>query len=269
MASYNIRYDSPDDAKKGNGWQQRHGAIARMILFHDFDIIGTQEGLHHQLLDLQKKLPGYAFAGKGRDDGKSKGEHTAIFFKKSRYELVAEDTFWLSEDTTQPNKGWDAALPRVCTWIELREITSQKRFFVFNTHFDHRGAKARQESARLILKKIPEIAGTNPAILMGDFNFDQNNESYALLQKSGLVGDAYTLAETTYAENGTFNNFDINQKNDHRIDHIFLTNRFKVKKYGVLTDVYWSPGNADGNQASRVRIPSDHYPVNVVAVPVN
>jgi endonuclease/exonuclease/phosphatase family metal-dependent hydrolase len=111
-------------------------------------------------------------------------------------------------------------------------------------------------------------------ILTGDFNVDQNNESYTLLETSGLMKDAYTKAEFKYAPNGTFNNFKPNLFTESRIDHIFLTPQFKVKKYGILTDTYRSAmtekelADTGGNFPAEVsleknmaRTPSDHFPV--------
>ena len=102
VATYNLRYDNPDDI--GNLWAQRLPVIANQIKFHDFDIFGTQEGMVHQLQGLEKDLPGYTYIGVGRDDGKTKGEYSAIFYKKSKFELLKKGDFWLSPTTDKPNK---------------------------------------------------------------------------------------------------------------------------------------------------------------------
>ena len=274
VATYNIRYDNRGDVVAGNGWQQRCPVIAGQILFHDFDICGTQEGLYNQLEDLKKALPGYDNFGVGRDDGQKGGEFAAIFYKTGRFKLLRNGDFWMSTVTDRPNKGWDAALPRICSWGEFKEIKSGLTFLVFNLHMDHIGVEARRESAKLVLAKVREMAGKNPVILMGDFNVDQNNESYVLLNTSGLLRDAYDKSPIRYANNGTFNSFRVDQKSDSRIDHIFLTSQFAVLRYGILTDIYWIPApeesqpeNASGQQASRrrftPRMPSDHFPVMV------
>jgi len=276
VATYNIRYDNRGDVASGNGWLQRCPIIAGQILFHDFDIFGTQEGLFHQLEDLKLMLPGYDYIGIGRDDGINKGEHSSIFYKTSRFELIRKGDFWMSTVTDRPNKGWDAALPRICSWGEFKEIKTGLVFLFFNLHMDHIGVEARRESAKLILAKVREMAGKTPVILVGDFNVDQNNESYVLLNTSGLLQDAYEMSPVCYVNNGTFNNFNINTKTDKRIDHIFLTSHFKVTHYGVLTDIYWmadsekneevKSGNFQERETSRKflpRLPSDHFPVMV------
>ncbi|SKC83959.1 endonuclease/exonuclease/phosphatase family protein [Ohtaekwangia koreensis] len=185
----------------------------------------------------------------GRDDGDKKGEFSPIYFKADKFRLLKKGTFWLAETTDKPVKGWDAALPRICSWGEFEEKKSGLKFYVFNTHFDHRGVQAHKESVRLILDKIKTIAGSAPVVLTGDFNVDQFNESYALLHTSGILKDAYTTAEIKLTPNGTFNSFDITSKTDRRIDHIFLTSAFRVKRYGILTDSY------------NGKLPSDHFPV--------
>ncbi|RYD45905.1 MAG: endonuclease/exonuclease/phosphatase family protein, partial [Verrucomicrobiaceae bacterium] len=182
--TYNIRYDNPGDVEKGNSWQQRAPVIAGLIRFHEFDVLGTQEAFHHQLLDLQKLLPDYAYVGCGRDDGKEAGEHAAIFYRKDKFTLLDSGTFWLSQTPEKPGKGWDADLPRICTWAKLRKNGDGKVLFAFNTHFDHRGVQARLESARLIVARIREIAKDEPVILTGDFNVDQTSESYGSLHDS-------------------------------------------------------------------------------------
>ena len=142
--------------------------MGKQILFHDFDIIGTQEGLHHQLNDLMDRLPNYDYIGVGRDDGKIEGEHSAIFYKTDMFELKDNGDFWLSEDTSQPNKGWDAVLPRICSWGKFQEKTSGLIFLSLYVHFDHVAPELRKESAKLILDKIKMIAGDFLHLLTGD-----------------------------------------------------------------------------------------------------
>lgn len=248
-ASYNIRYANPGDAP--NTWDNRAPIVINMVKFHEWDIFGIQEGLHQQVIDLAEGLPEFAYLGVGRDDGAEKGEYTAIYYKKDKFRVLESDTFWLSEDTTQPNKGWDAALPRICTWAKFEDVETGKQFYFFNTHFDHVGVKARSESAGLIMEKAKGVAGEGTVILTGDFNIDQENEAYLRLKNSEMFNDTYDVAYLVYANNGTFNSFNNTKSTDRRIDHIFVTNDINVKKYGILTDTYHN------------RFPSDHFPVVV------
>jgi len=257
VATYNIRLYNAGDIKNGNGWDVRCPVVADLIRFHDFDIWGGQEVVHNQLNDLLAALPEYHYTGVGRDDGKTRGEYSPIFYKKDRFDLLKSGNFWLSEKTDTPNKGWDAACIRICSWGQFKDKESGKVFWAFNLHMDHVGTVARAESAKLVLAKVREMCEGQPTILMGDFNVDQRNESYKLIAESGLLRDAYEICAVRYAYNGTFNNFDVQHNSDSRIDHIFVTKDFKVERYGILTDTYFPKGGP-------LRLPSDHYPVKVV-----
>lgn len=258
VATYNIRNDNADDVKNGNGWQQRLPYVCNLIKYHGFDIFGTQEGLHHQLQDMKEQLPGFDYTGIGRDDGKEAGEYSAIFYNSHKFDIIQSGDFWLSEDCAKPNMGWDAVCIRICTWGEFKDKATGKVFFFFNLHTDHIGVKARNESAKLVISKIKEIAKDKPVILTGDFNAGQNDQSYAVYVESGLLSDSYDKAPICYDNNGTFNAFDIEQRTDDRIDHIFVTKNIEIHRHGILTDIYWDNEN-------KARVPSDHYPVVVSA----
>lgn len=276
IASYNIRYDNEADAKRGDGWQKRCPVQIELIRFNNFDIVGAQEVLHNQLLDLQAALPEYGYIGVGRDDGKTKGEYASIFYNKNRIEVLKSGHFWLSEETDYPNKGWDAVLPRICTWGQFKDKKSKRKFWFFNLHMDHVGVEARRQSAKLVLEKMKNLCGTEPMILTGDFNVDQTHESYKLLANSNTLFDSYETAKIRYAQNGTFNAWSTNNFTESRIDHVFVSKKFEVERYGVLTDTYRSPvENAEamhkGDFPKEVtvkeyisRLPSDHFPVKVI-----
>lgn len=190
VGSYNIRYKNDGDSIEGNVWSKRSQVICDQLNWEQPDIFGTQECFVHQLKDLERMLDGYAYIGVAREDGKEDGEHSAIFYKKDRFEKLNEGNFWLSETPDRPGKGWDAACTRICTWGEFRDKSTQFRFFFFNLHMDHVGIIARRESAKLIVEKIKEIAGKDaPVVLTGDFNVDQTNEIYKIFTDSGLMQD--------------------------------------------------------------------------------
>lgn len=248
VASFNIRLKTTSDV--GNLWDDRKQAVTNLIQFHEFDIFGIQEGFYEQVQDMKSQLPGFEYIGVGRDDGAEKGEHSAIFFNTQRFKLIKDGTFWLSaSDTGKPNKGWDAALPRICTWGVFEDNKNGKQFIFMNTHFDHVGVEARRESAKLILEKAKGLANDLPIILTGDFNVDETNEAYFTLAKSGVVQDTYELAKIVYEPNSSFNAWGKGLKPKQRIDHIFITKPFNVRKYGILTDTYMG------------KFPSDHFPV--------
>ncbi len=247
VSSYNLRYDNPRDT--GNLWKDRISPIANLIKYHNFDIIGTQEGLHHQLVELQQLISDFAYYGIGRDDGKQEGEYSAIFYKKNNYTLIDSGNFWLSTTPERPGPGWDANQTRICTWVKLKEKKSGKQFYVFNAHYDHIGMTARAESSKLVLEKIKAIAGSLPAVFTGDLNGDRESQWYLHLKNSGWLKDAFLFASAVYAPNGSFNSFKTTGLVNRVIDHIFITDHFNVLRWAILTDTYYG------------KYPSDHFPV--------
>lgn len=247
VGTFNLRYDNPRDS--GNLWKDRLPRVTALIEFHDFDILGTQEGLQHQIDAIAKALPQYAYYGIGRDDGINAGEHSAIFYKKAQFTLVDKGDFWLSETPEKPGFGWDAKINRICSWVLLKHITTGKKMYCFNVHYDHQGVQARIESSKLILSKIKLIAKGAPVILTGDFNGDHQTDWYKNIASSNFLFDSFTKVAKAYVPNGSFQGFGPNLNKDQIIDHIFTTSHFKVQKWGVLTDSY------DG------KFPSDHFPV--------
>lgn len=273
VGTYNIRYDNPGDVRDGNQWPRRAPVIASLIRFHDFDVLGTQEGFEHQMLDLRNALPEYGCVSYGRNDGKLKGEHAGIFYRKEKFEMRESGMFWLSEHPERPGKGWDADLPRICTWAKLKSIPDGRSLCVLNVHMDHHGAVSRVESAKLLLSRAASIAGNDPVFLVGDFNADQNSEVHRVLTNGGLLADSAERAELRYLLNGTANRFDPDSRTESRIDHIFVSPSVKVRRFGVLTDSYRvtveNPQDSEsGNfpkevkfRKSEARLPSDHFPV--------
>lgn len=275
VASYNVRTHTPKDYEHGDGWTQRVDYLCDVIRFSDFDIFGAQEVRYEQLTDMLARLDGYAYIGAGRDDGKRKGEFSPIFYKKERFKLLDSGTFWLSETPDHPSKGWDAKYPRICSWGVFKDKVLHRKFWFFNLHMDHKGIEARRESARLIVNHIKECCGKDAnVILTGDFNVAQDNEIFRIFADCGFLKDSYEVAEFRFAPTGTFNSFKPTNYTTRRIDHIWVSNSIDVARYGILTYHYWSDENGVAatntdapkdvkSEQRQVRLPSDHYPVNV------
>jgi endonuclease/exonuclease/phosphatase family metal-dependent hydrolase len=246
VATYNLRNSHADDGP--NAWPARKDMVKALIRYHEFDIIGTQEGFDDQIADLAQ-MDEFDHVGVGRDDGKSAGEHSAIFFRKSRFALLGKGDFWLSETPERPSFGWDArCCRRLVSWARLRDRSSARVLFVFSLHFDHEGELARRASADLVLRKIAEIAGGEPAICVGDFNSTPDTVQIRTMSKA--MRDARQASKAPpYGPAGTFNGFRWNEAPAERIDYVFVDRHFDVLKYAVLSD---SLGQ---------RYPSDHFPV--------
>lgn len=250
--TWNIRYDNKEDGI--NQWENRKERLASEIKSLNPDLFGIQEGLINQVSFLKNTLNQYNYYGIGRDDGQEKGEYSAIFFRASTYHLKDSGTFWLSETPDLPSKGWDAALPRIVTWVKLEMKATGRVFYVFNTHFDHEGEQARVESARLCLRKIDEITPRAPFLLMGDFNFEDSNEAYDVLTKNGsiLVDTRFASRKKPAGPKGTFSGFEPGYFPGKRIDYIFVHANVKVKEYSVIAK------EVEGRYAS------DHLPVIII-----
>ncbi len=252
VASYNIRYNTPNDGE--NAWSNRKEQVKALIRYHEFDIFGTQEGLTGQLNDLSE-MEEYAFTGVGRDDGQQAGEHSAIFYRKDRFELLDQGDFWLSETPDEPSYGWEAKHRRICSWAKFNDQLAGETFFVFNAHFDHQAVEARRQSGILVVEKMKEIAGDEPILFLGDLNSTPDTEQIITIES--FLNDAYEVSKIPpYGPMGTFNSFDFLAPMKRRIDYIFVSDHFSVQKYGVLTDSYDQ------------KYPSDHQPV-VAEVVIN
>lgn len=248
--TYNIRLDLASDNE--NAWSNRKEYLCSQIKFYNPDIFGIQEGLPNQVNFISNFFSDYKSAGVGRD-GIDKGESSTIFYKKERFKLLQENTFWLSETPDKISKGWDAALNRICTYVLLKDKKTKQIFWVFNTHLDHVGELARTNSIRLILSKINSLNSKNyPVFLTGDFNSEPTDERIINLKTK--MEDSYDISEENpFGPLGTFNGFKQNEAVTKKIDYIFLSKNspFKVKKYAVLSD------------SKNLKYPSDHLPVYI------
>lgn len=245
VMSYNIRYNNTNDGE--NAWPNRKDQVKALVRFHDADILCVQEALALQVDQLLENTD-FEMAGVGRTDGKREGEFSAIYFDKKRFVKKDGGTFWLSDTPEKPSKGWDAAIVRICTWLRLYDKWNKKEFMVFNTHYDHVGVQARIESAKLIKKKIQEIAPKLPVVLTGDLNVTPETEAIATI-KTFLTDTKEATIEPAYGPEGTFNGFKFNAALKDRIDYIFINKGFKVQKFAVLSD------------SKNLRYPSDHLPI--------
>ncbi len=249
LMTYNIKYANENDAE--NSWSYRKDWITSQIKFYEPDIFGVQEALQVQIDYFSEHMPNYKHIGVGRDDGMKKGEYSAIFYNSEKFKVLKNNTFWLNETPTKIKKGWDAALPRICTYGLFENKKTGEKFWYFNTHFDHVGVKARQESAKLIFEKITELNTQDyPVVLSGDFNLMPDTKSIQYLSEQMI--DAKGAADLVFGPEGTYNGFNFSEPVTRRIDYVFLSNNgFHVKKYAVLSD------------SKDLKYPSDHLPVMV------
>lgn len=249
--SYNIRLDIEVDGD--DQWPNRRHDVAALLKFYAADVFGLQEVRLHQLQQLKEDMDRFTFVGVGRDDGLERGEFSPVAFARQRYALTDQGTFWLSETPQQPSVGFDAAFPRLVTWVRLDDRRSGHKALVLNTHWDHVGVEARLASGRIVKAWID--AHREPCenvILLGDFNAVPDDAPIKLLTgaTSTTLVRALTKSESApFGPAGTFNEFDILSARSAPIDHIFVSENVRVIRHGVIT------------QHNEGRLPSDHYPV--------
>lgn len=259
IATYNIRYDGHTDL--ANDWSERKVPISNYVLKNQIEVIGFQEVLNNQLLDLQTLLPQYKYVGVGRDDGQNKGEYSPIFYDTTKFEALRSGTFWLSPTPEIPSKGWDAALNRICTYVLLKKRNNDRELtWVFNTHFDHVGSEARLHAAELILdqisKKLKDIDA--PVLLVGDFNMEETDAGIELIKAQFKDFSCLRIPDRKKGKKyheicfaPTFNGFTKTSTDDKRIDYIFGTESIIPFECKVDTATFG------------LSYPSDHFPVMV------
>ena len=175
-----------------------------------------------------------------------------LVFDPKKFELLDSGMFWLSPTPAVPSKGWDAAYNRIVTWARLRVRATKQVVLAVNTHWDHIGIVARQESAKQMLRWIEENSRRCESVLVfGDFNSELGSKQMQLLTTGplGLREARATSRSTPVGPLGTFNGFTLDPPPPAAIDHLLLGKGVEVQQYLVLTQII------EG------RWPSDHFPV--------
>lgn len=253
VVTFNIRYGTAPDGE--NRWENRRQMVIDLLRGYQADVMGFQEALSFQTEQLQEGLPDYDVAAACRDDGRKAGESCPIFYRRSRFERLDWGTFWFSDTPDVPgSKHWGNELPRICTWVSLRDRRSGQVIWVFNVHLDHQSQVSRQKSVALLAERIGQWvpAGCFP-IVTGDFNMELRNPAMEpLLRKDGLhLADCWRTAHPGEELAGTWNDFG-RQPAGAKIDHILIPAWAKVLEAEVDRRQF------DG------RYPSDHFPLRAV-----
>jgi endonuclease/exonuclease/phosphatase family metal-dependent hydrolase len=255
VMSFNIRYGTAKDGE--NSWPLRRELLFKTIEAFDPDLLGLQECIPDQGAELRTRFgKTHDFIGVPRNDGKASGEMAAVMFRRERFEKVRDGTFWLSATPEAVgSKGWDAELPRVVTWVELKDRRADGRgVFLFNTHFDHKGRRARVESAKLLRQRIVELAGDAAVVVTGDFNVPESSEPQKELLAGGLLFDTFAdVSKTPTTQDFTFHGFTGQNTRAQRIDWVLRSDDFSTAEAQI-----------DRFHGEDGRYPSDHFPVTAV-----
>ncbi len=242
IMSFNLRFDTVEDGE--NQWDNRKEACLDLLRDKAPNIFGIQEGLHSQVTFLEDNLTDYDYVGVGRDDGHSAGEYSAIYYQRLRFELLEAGNFWLSETPDEPSLGWDANNIRIVSWAALKDREFNENVYVFNTHFDHKGKTAREESAKLIVEKMAEIVPSGAKVfLIGDFNVLSGNSALKPILEQYEDAREYSAKNQSKSYNG-WGRWYLNRD----IDYVFYRNA-EAMSFQTVAEDYGVP------------FISDHYPI--------
>ncbi|MCH5192228.1 MAG: endonuclease/exonuclease/phosphatase family protein [Oscillospiraceae bacterium] len=245
VMSCNLRCISPTDLGK-KSWFYRADLIIKNIENENPGIIGFQEATKWQYGYICDTLDGYDSIITYRDNAFN-SEGCPIFYRTDMYTLIDKGSFWLSETPDEMSKDWNSACYRICSYVILKDNASDREFVVFNTHLDHISDEARIKGIGVVLDKIEQF-GSLPSMIMGDFNAEEDSETYKSATENFLdvkYQTENTMTSCTYQNWGKALDRDC-------IDYLMISKiGFTVNSYKVVTDTY------DGVY------PSDHFPLSV------
>jgi endonuclease/exonuclease/phosphatase family metal-dependent hydrolase len=243
VMTFNIRFDSPDDAPD-NTWAKRRDAAIAVVRTHRPDVVGMQEAMGHQVEDVRAGLVEYEFFGRPRDLSVH-AEYVPLLWSRERFEAEQTGVFWLSETPdVEGSKGWDADNPRVATWAVLRDRTSKRALLVVNTHLDRWGELARRSGAELLVGRAAERFAGMPLLVTGDMNESYGDPAMNVFA-SALLRDSY--ADVADDAPPTIHHY--GQRYGRKIDFVLCDPNWQTLGASVVGD------RPDGQW------PSDHFPV--------
>ena len=244
VMSFNIRCTNVGSAS----WEDRIGIVSQTMLDSEADSIGVQEATPEWMATLKNTVfEKYAYVGVARDDGANEGEYSAIFYLKDKYDVIDSGTFWLSKTPEKPSLGWDAACKRICTWVHLKDKESGEEYVHMNSHFDHIGIAARENSVKMILEKAKTFTDL-PVVFTADMNVKEGSDNYNQFTQSDYFYDTKHLAPDTM-DYCTYHDTKPQKHKDDVIDYVMVNNKFEALSYKVVTE------GIDGEYVS------DHFPI--------
>jgi endonuclease/exonuclease/phosphatase family metal-dependent hydrolase len=245
VLSFNIRYGTADDGD--NHWTKRREQLFALLRGQQADVVGLQEALHDQLEEIVRAVPGYAYVGVGRSDGRQAGEYAAILYRPARLTPRRSDTFWFSDTPgVVKSVSWGNRIERICTWAYF-EDRDGPAFYVYNVHLDHESQPSRERSAELLMRVVTARDPKAPVIVTGDFNSGEDNPAAQIVART--LRDTFRARHPDEKEVGTFTGFTFGKTTGDKIDYVFVEPGHRILAAEILRD------STDG------RYPSDHFPV--------
>ena len=269
VGSYNIRFTTGDVGTE-NAWEERRADLVALIRKLDLDVFGAQEVRPEQAAFLRERLSEFEFVGDHRAADRVSDEASPVFYRKDRFEAEKAGTFWLSETPDAPGVvGWGAMCPRVCSYLVLRDKTTDRRFCFANTHTDHVSAEAREKGMLLIIERMKAFGEGAPIIFTGDHNCRETEAPATAVSK--ILRNALYESETPpKGPWRTFNGWKWRDEEESTLCALRLppAERNAPGRAGRIDYVYVSPGvrvlgfATVGDPRPGARLyPSDHFPV--------
>lgn len=248
IASFNIQLEDKN-------WPARLETVESIFKTYKFDLVGSQEPNRKQIEQMMERIGDeYAWVGGVKGDEQRQTLFNPIFYRKSRLELLEWDTLWYSELPDTP--GYGSFTPRMCIWAKFKDLKSGVEFYIFNSHFDHRGVESRQVSALKLIEAARSLVSDYPVFFTGDFNDDEDSFSYRVITSSGVIADSKDAVSNPvnaeFSSTGDYRPLSHVPRNGKHIDHLYFTPaRIKVQSWELVTF----------NRADVFA--SDHFPIMI------
>jgi len=250
LLSFNIRGAWREKEPNGNTWKNRRQLAFDVIKRNDPDVFGLQECIKEVWEEWTIEFPSYAsnMGPAYRQDPPS--YYPALFWKKSRFELMHASYFWVSPTPDRFSISWEGGVT-VTHWIQLLDKITQNELYVLNTHFH---STAKDKCIHCIIEHMQSLGFLEkPAALMGDFNLSPQTKLHAALVSAGL-SDAFLQsgkqdAPGVYTTHEFCGTLDPPREYWVRKDWIFCSSPFKATDF--LIDTTGEPP----------LFPSDHFPI--------
>lgn len=237
--SFNLRRDVAEDG--ANRWSARRDLVADLVRERAPDVLGTQEGLPHQLAELDARLPGLARVG-GCRRGDGTDEACAIYYSRARLRPLAWGDLWLSDTPgVAGSASWGNRIPRMVTWACFADRATGRAISVANTHLDHESRTSRDRSARFLVSRFPG------AVLLGDLNAEPDEVALSILRGAGWQDGG--------AHEPTFHGF--TGAACLRLDHVLAPRALRIGAHAVV-----------GRERAGVHA-SDHHAVFAEVLPAS
>jgi endonuclease/exonuclease/phosphatase family metal-dependent hydrolase len=247
VLSFNLRVNT--DVDKKHQWNFRKEFVFNFLNENNFDLIGFQEVTPSMYTELKEKLNNYISFCVGRDQD---NEATPIFIKKEKFDVIENNTLWLTKTPYEESKLSGSNFKRIVTFAVLKTKENNQIISFFNTHLDYQDEFVIFNQAEYLFKYLSRISAryNSKMILTGDFNQHPNQLAIQFLESKfetiyrnqsdykltfhgySSLKDGLPIDYIFYTHDLELINFKINQrqpKDQYLSDHYPLEAQFKIK----------------------------------------